>query len=309
MYSLLVPLDGSACADQVLPTLAPLARALQAPIHLLRVIDMPSLGQLVLTEGYPISSESELMEGLRCHAEAELALRAELLRAQGLTLTTSVQVGHPAETIVEVAETQKAVLIAMATHGYTGLRRWTLGSVTDKVLHAAPAPVFVVRSVALLPDSIPAFRRILVPLDGSSLARQALPFAVSLASTTGAELLLLEVLPPDLSVSHPELLTTDSLAQRYREGYAESLEHTQHGLELLAEELSAQGIRTQMLVCAGNPATTIVHQAEQCGADLVVMATHGYSGLQRWDLGSVADKVLHACLSPLLLVRAGEVRG
>jgi nucleotide-binding universal stress UspA family protein len=87
-------------------------------------------------------------------------------------------------------------MIAMATHGYSGLKRWALGSVTDKVVHATSTPVFIARGAA--PERAPALKRILVPLDSSALARQALPLATQLARSARAELLLLQAVAPTI---------------------------------------------------------------------------------------------------------------
>jgi len=141
----------------------------------------------------------------------------------------------------------------MATHGYGGLRRWALGSVTDRVVHTATVPVCVVRSAAHVAPGEHALTRILVPLDGSDLARQALPLAIELAKRASAELVVLRAVET----------------------------HTQNASLMIM----------------------------QSGVDLIVMATHGYGGLQRWALGSVADKVLQAAPIPILLVRARASTG
>ncbi len=207
------------------------------------------------------------------------------------------------ETIVDVAETKPEAWIVMATHGYSGLRRWTLGSVTDKVVHAASVPVLIVRSNPVALSSMVHFRNILVPLDGSALSQQALPLAVELAQETGATLTLVRAISPTADVWTGTALAglpPIPLDDVYEALYAQACNE----LESIADDLTAQGLRVNTVVESTLAADGIIAAAQQCHADLVVMATHGRSGIQRWALGSVADKVLHATITPLLLVRS-----
>lgn len=137
----------------------------------------------------------ESMDALRQRVQAYLHAQAQALEDAGLDVTNEVRWGSPAEVIVEVAARYApGALIAMATHGYSGLRRWALGSVADKVIHATTVPVLVVRGQAQ-PIVRPP-RRILTPLDGSGLARQALPLASEIARAAHAELILLRAVVP-----------------------------------------------------------------------------------------------------------------
>ena len=217
MKTILVPLDGSALAEQILPSVRLLATMLKANVHLLRVISdeqsdqivtemnartFPTLGPLTVQ----LQRERRAWDFLMQRAENYLAGPATLLREAGIAVETEVRPGRAAEQIIAVAASEQATLIAMATHGYSGLRRWRLGSVTDKVVHAATTPVLVVRGAAETPAAAPTLRHILVPLDGSDLARQVLPFAVDLACTAAADVTLLHVvdaLPETDPRSHP----------------------------------------------------------------------------------------------------------
>lgn len=320
MQTILVPLDGSAQADSVLPYVASLARIQAARVCLLRVLadeyaDTPVLQDSVKSyhvhEGTIVQEPAPLTLDIRRHqAEADHHAALIALRAAGLEAALEVAVGHPAEVIVERAAGKEMLLIAMATHGWSGLRRWALGSVTDKVIHAAPTPVFVVRSNAEPALPAPTFQRILVPIDQSALARKALPRATELAAATGAQILLLHVLTPPPMLGSPDPYMSADLSMLYANPDPELRAHALADLQELAEQLRLKdGVVVQCEVRAGFAAEEIIDAAEQRGIDLVVMATHGYSGLKRWALGSVADKVLHACRRPLLLVRAGDVSG
>jgi len=182
----------------------------------------------------------------------------------------------------------------MATHGYGGLRRWALGSVTDRVVHTATVPVCVVRSAAHVAPGEHALTRILVPLDGSDLARQALPLAIELAKRASAELVVLRAVEPHTQYASLLIMQRTQAAR---------------DLHALAAELRQQQVVVTPMVVVGSATEAIVDAAAQRGVDLIVMATHGYGGLQRWALGSVADKVLQAAPIPILLVRARASTG
>lgn len=325
MTKILVPLDGSALAEQVLPNVRVLAPLMSAEIHLLHVVteadryhllfdDPRSGGELEAA----ISARAELgdvqhggvattpaetqisWEVLRLNAVNYLAEQAEKLRADGIATSYSVELGNPAEVIAETAVHIGARLIAMATHGYSGLRRWALGSVADKVLHITETPMLLMRASDRMLSPERAIKKIMLPLDGSQCARQAIPFAVDLASQTKAELLLLTVVtPPYLQM--PEVMGSYLPFDEAVETIRQRL-----GNELGAYEqvLDQHKVSMTPLAVSGLPAEAIVDEAIDRNADLVVMATHGASGLRRWALGSVADKVLHSIPVPLLLVRA-----
>jgi nucleotide-binding universal stress UspA family protein len=297
MKIIIVPLDGSREAEAVLPCVPALARRLAARVELLRVVpNSVSEGMRAQT-----GSGSLEVEYRRVAGEHEETLRD--LRAQSLEAELVVEAGHPAEVILERATMQHATLIAMATHGYSGLRRWALGSVTDKVVHAAEMPVFVIRS-AMEPPSELALRRILVPIDSSALSRSALTLATRLAAD-GGELLLFHVLVPPVVLGNADGYIGVDIAQLYADPTNETRLRAIAELQALASQLQAEhGVSVRYGVGVGLAASQIIEAAEHHDCDLVVMATHGYSGLKRWALGSVADKVLHACPRPLILVRA-----
>jgi nucleotide-binding universal stress UspA family protein len=305
MKSILVPLDGSALAEQTLPYVRMLATLLGAKVHLLRVVaeeekeDLVASNAAVLYEVGAVEApmparEMRIWDMLRQHAEGYLDDQAMRLRQGGLHVDVHVQVGSPADTIVEVAEHTDADLIAMATHGYSGIKRWALGSVTDKVVQATTTPVFVVPGGAA--PSLPRLRRIMLTLDGSEFAKQALPCALDLVFGARAGLILFEAIAPTLDVFQGITLPADVQIALRDQAFKE--------LRAVAGELRSYEITATTVVINGYAAEKIVEVASQHQADLIVMATHGYSAIKRWALGSVADKVLHATSTPLLLVHA-----
>lgn len=321
MSTILVPLDGSALAEQVLPSVRLMAPLLSAEVHLLHVVTEADRYHLLFDDPRSVREFEEVMlaglpqgaavatqpapaqtswDVLRMNASNYLADQAEKLQSAGITTNHEVVMGNPAEVIAEVAMRTKAALIAMATHGYSGLRRWALGSVTDKVLHITDTPMLVVRGGDRLFSPERTIKRILLPLDGSDCARQAIPLAVDLAKRTQAELVLLTIVTP------PYLQTPEVIGPYFQ--YEEAVEAVRERLgdEIAgyADELKQAGVQVTPFAISGMPAETIVDEAIDRSVDLIVMATHGASGLRRWALGSVADKVLHASTTPLLLVRA-----
>jgi nucleotide-binding universal stress UspA family protein len=143
------------------------------------------------------------------------------------------------------------------------------------------------------------YERILVPLDGSPLAEQALPHAVAQAGRFGAEIILLKVLDPlpDPVFSSPAALRTAERA---------SAELASDYLERTAARLREEGVPVQVSIVDGKPYLEIVSFAERQQIDMIVMSTRGHSGFSRWLLGSVADRVVRGATVPVLLVRCQE---
>jgi nucleotide-binding universal stress UspA family protein len=147
------------------------------------------------------------------------------------------------------------------------------------------------------------YKKILVPLDGSDLAEAVVPHARAVAQSLGAEIVLLRVLvahipdhPPTMGQFFPDAIAREEeLAQQ----------HIQEYLERVAMPLQASGIRVSCKIRAGRVADAILDIADESGVDLIAMSTHGRSGLSRWLIGSVANKVVHGTKVPVLIVRPG----
>lgn len=297
MSRILVPLDGSELAEHVLPYVVKLAQLKGLEVQLLHVLSgLPYLGVELETGLFTKITDdttalgappADHMLDARTEAETYLNKQAEDLRAKGLVVGTYIADGRPAEQIVEIGAT--AALIAMATHGYSGLRRWALGSVTDESLRSASTPIFVVRSE----KSDWNLRKILVSLDGSELARLALKPAFEMARLAGAEVHLLTVVPPSVGQFDPELRLDSDGRVKMRE-------------RLLKEPVDAgvdtTGIKVTAHVTEGFVADAITEEGKKLGIDLIVMASHGYGGWRRFSLGSVTDKVMHATTIPMFVI-------
>jgi nucleotide-binding universal stress UspA family protein len=297
---ILVPLDGSALAERALSCAVMLAQGLSADLVLFRAVSIPLDFKDVLRD-VPQDVEAQ-MEQLENEASDYLDEVASHINEFGLNVCTVVECGPAAEAIVDYAEQTGIQQIVMATHGYSGISRWRHGSVAERVLQSAGVPVLLVRAGEEKTDDIRQAmqcQRIMVPLDGSSVAEQVLPPAISVAQALDAEIVLFRVPIAHISGSlsgdwalplEGTLETANGIAGVY--------------LDSVAEHLREQGIEVSTAMRMGGVANVIIEYAEANEIDLIAMCTHGRTGLARWTLGSVADRVLRAGRIPLLLVRA-----
>ncbi len=298
---ILVPLDTSPVAEQVLPYVRLLAKQLEQPVHLLSVIvDGEALNPLT---SLPDAAIASLMQHRQQYAQKYLDATRARLEADGIEVTTEVRMGRVADEIAFSALSQATGLIAMATHGRVGPERWFLGSASDGVLRTAPCPVLLIRPHEQAALQTPSISQVLVPLDGSSSAEQAVPYASFIAKAFKAPALIVRTVPttwlgtadpytPDTGMS-PELL--EILETDAKDCVART-----------AEQLERQGIRTKTHAALGEAAGTITDFARATPGTLVVMASHGRTGLGRTLLGSVADRVVRSSAAPVLVVRVAE---
>lgn len=344
MYQkILVPLDGSALAADVLPHVQEIVRCAGAQVVLLRVTPPPrhihddadvveprwtgaaprtlnSLSWDLMAD--PIQRDEWIEHEVEVAQHYLDSVEAQLTKA-GMRVRTLVRPGAAAEAILGAADAEGIDLIAMSTHGWTGLDRFLLGSVADRVAHYAKVPLLLVRAEdhgeAHLEKPGLSYKRILVPLDGSPLADEVLPQARELARCANAEVLLLQVVPEltDWPTAEAAFIFSGGMA---REGHyaseqrepdatlrsrkAEYLRETaQTNLDAAAAQLKLAGLKVETLIQDGHPAEVILEVAQSCHADVIAMTTHGRSGLRRFLMGSVASRVLEYASVPLLLVR------
>lgn len=278
---ILVPLDGSVTAEAVLPHLRRLLRRHDSEVILLSVANPPPVeAQLAIVEA-SLSASREYITGVKARLEQ-----------QGVRVKAEARVGPPAGVILDVAEQRDVTLIAMATHGRTGLKRALFGSVAEHVLRKSPVPVLAVRpfwTYELLPPGrteTQPFKGILVPTDLSAASEGVLAPAVELAKLFGARLVFLNVLDPSGKGGD------EGLAQARLKEFASK----------------ARGVETATVVDKGEPVKAILDNARFHGCDLIAMTTHGRSGVSRLVVGSVTEQVLRDATLPLLVVRAEKVK-
>jgi nucleotide-binding universal stress UspA family protein len=291
MYrSLLVPLDRSSLAEQALPLALGIARRANArlelaEVHALYALEDPHIGRAPFDR--QADAERKRQEQLYLDATAKwLASAAPVPVSAALLCGSAVLPRTVADSILERARACRTDLIVVATHGRGPLSRFALGSVADELLRRAPVPVLLVRpgpgAPWIFPE--PVLNNILVPLDGSPLAEQVLEPALELARLMEARCSLLRVVEPRGGPSE----------QAGAEAYLASVAARIHG--------PALPVRTRAVV-ARHAAEAILEEAAAQTSDLIALATHGRGGLNRLLRGSVADKLVRAAASPVLVCR------
>jgi nucleotide-binding universal stress UspA family protein len=297
----LVPLDGSPLAERALPYAALLAGASRWRLVLLRAV--PERG---------VMDAEGVQEHVRERREAARYLQdiAALVAANAGAPTPDTQIrdGAAAEVVLQQIDVQHAGLVVMATHGRSGAGRWLYGSVADEVLRGAGIPVFLVPATHAYAWPADRRPRVLVPLDGSARARAAVDPATDLATTLGADLLLVRVV--DLPHVPTSVYSADPLAA-YDDAEpfpdydpAADLASARDYLEWIADPLRERGHTVAVDVRSGAAVEEIAAAARERHADVIAMGTHGRSGLARLVLGSVATGTLRRAGLPVLLVRA-----
>jgi len=300
---ILIPLDGSARAELILTQVGKVLRREDSEILLLRVVGPAPVS------GIP-EEDRTLMDGMRHEAERYVQDLVKRFLGRGAKARGRVIVGSAADTILEVAHQEHSTMIAMTTHGRTGLSRWFMGSVAEKVVRASSVPVLLVRSFRPTPagaaepwaaEEMP-FRRILVPTDGSPASMAVIAPAVQVAQLFDSEVVVLHVqappMPPGAILPGMEagLPTLPDEAVPSKQD-----EHT----ATMAERFHQAGVRVVRRTVLGDPAVEIIDRSSATsGIDLVALSTHGRSGFSRWLTGSVTERVLRHGAVPLLIVRA-----
>jgi nucleotide-binding universal stress UspA family protein len=219
------------------------------------------------------------------------------LTLAGFPVKLAVRFGPPADTILDYAKREPIDLIAMATHGRTGLTRIAHGSVTDAVLQNGRVPLLVIRAHPTPRAAPPRITRVLVPLDGSTLAECALPHARQLATALGADIILFSIW--DTIGYQLAMGPCDALEAEIYDKHAGAKQY----LIAKADELQASGVCTRWQLQSGLIVESIVGAAERQAVSLIVMSTHGRRGFNRWLEGSVAAEVLRTTDIPVLLIR------
>jgi nucleotide-binding universal stress UspA family protein len=286
MYTrVLVPLDGSSLAEQILPFARLWAEALHIPLALLWVNDPAARPPL-----FPSQDDTAYLRRIAARFPPSLQL------------THATKSGNPAAVIIDTAREDPACVIAMATHGLSGIRRWLLGSVTSKVVQQTQNPLLLVRPVeGSEPAASVEIRTIFVALDGSPLAETILPHVAFLARQFEAQVHLVQVYSvPANAYVFAEGFLPPGTDQYQREAQSAANLY----LESKAQALYDQGIGNAVATAVlGDAAAEIIDIARKTSNNMIAMCTHGRSGIGRWLLGSVAEKVIQHSGDPILLVR------
>jgi nucleotide-binding universal stress UspA family protein len=274
---IVVPLDGSPLAEVALPYAEEIAGKMGTEMILLTVLPSEEPQEY---RNHHIYGE-KLVDITRLHVEKYFKNPG----IAGCRIDTVTEVGNPAEGILDYVVKRNMSLVVMATHGRSGLSRWAIGSVADKVVRSkASQPLLIIRARGAHPDvrARRIMKKALVPLDGSKESESVIPFITNLAGSLQMELILFRAIA---KVNH-----TRSGAEEYLSGWR--------------QKFMEQGISATFQVRAGSPADCIIELADETACDVVAMATHGQTAVPLWPLGSVAQKVLLGGNTPLLLVRS-----
>lgn len=303
MYSkILVPLDGSTAAESALPLVRSLARRLALPVELLGVIDLREISRSVsAADGLFLD---RLLEDESRRGAEHLDKIAKTLR--GLQVTARGEKGEAADVIIETAAADKNTLIVMATHGRSGLNRFLLGSIAEKVLRATANPLLLVKAVEpIATDGEAPLTSIVVPLDGSDLAEGVLPMVEELAKKLDLEVVLMRA----FAIPYGAYSTGDGFYDPVNlEAFLARLrEETHDYLEKKTAHLKRIGVaKVSYVAKEGLSADEIIKFARETPANLVAMSTHGRSGVKRWVLGSVTETVVRHSGDPVLVLRAAD---
>jgi nucleotide-binding universal stress UspA family protein len=294
---ILIPLDGSMAAEQIMPYARTLARRLKIPVELLAVVDIAGL--LTSLESARVFDSLAEQESRKSKEYLEAIAR----RIAGSRVKRTVEQGSAADVIIEKAAADKSTLIAMTSHGRSGLNRWLLGSVAEKILRATTNPLLLVRAVEEgRAEGEATLKSIVVPLDGSELAESVLPIVTEIAKKLDLEVFLFRAYTNPYS---PFAGGAGAYAVNLEKLLASVRGQARNYLEEKMAELRKQGVeQISYLLQEGVAADEIVSMAKHAAESLTVMCSHGRSGVKRWALGSVTETVVRHSIGPVLVMRA-----
>ena len=298
---ILVPLDGSQLAECVLPHTVAIASSFDAEITLLRMLEKNQAGasaQLFDLLNWQIN---------KTKAALYLEKTKSRLEEARIQARTAVLEGLVAEGIPEYAQNQGKKLIILSSHGHTGLSKWGISSTAQKIILSAPTSVLIVRAYqhdiqAGGLSAIPAYQRILVPLDGSQRAENVLPIVTQLAHFHKSQIHLVHAVQmPEMARQMPPVREDIDLSNRV---VARNREEGGRYLEQVKARSILDGIPVQTHLLTSDSAAVALHQlAEQEHIDMVALSAHGYSGHQQWPYGSMVNNFILYGKVPLLIVQ------
>jgi nucleotide-binding universal stress UspA family protein len=292
MYQrIVVPLDGSKLAEGVLPAVCQLAEGLDARVRLISVADIDAVAPRGLSQQEPIARDA--MNKARRYLESLVPF----LPLGGGRVQVSATVDNVAQGIVAEAEREADTLLAMSTHGRSGVGRFVIGSIADRVLHSTKTPLLLYRPRPEAPGA-ERIASVIVPLDGSTRAQKVLPSVRELAQKLSLSVILIRArrtIP-----SYGGTMGVDWYDPKLDEEEEAAVAEYLAGQ---ADRLRKAGVKVSTRVMTGTPAAGIVDLARDTPGAMVAMTTRGRSGAGRAVLGSVADRVVGHSQAPVLLVR------
>ncbi len=302
MYSrILIPLDGSKTAEQALPYGRCLADKLRIPVELLTVIDTAGFG------AHASANRARLLSILREDQIGRGKSYLEFISGSfpGLHVKCTLNHGNAAEVIIDRAAEDKNTLIALATHGRSGLQRWLLGSIAEKVVRGSGNPVLLVRAKEKAENrGVVTLKTVIVPLDGSELAESVFPMVAEVAKKLDLKVVLFRA----YDVPYARYATNESyynIGLNSRELIAIARDGANEYLEKKAAAVTKLGVnKVRHISKEGMASDEIIALARETSDSLIAMCTHGRSGITRWAMGSVTENVVRHASAPVLIRRA-----
>ncbi|MBM3289336.1 MAG: universal stress protein [Candidatus Hydrogenedentes bacterium] len=297
--NILVPTDFSTYANYALKYAVAMAKQFGATLHFAHVLDRAALAGVRGNEMWLGESESHaVIESMREHAASRMAHLKQIADDEGIASEEHVVLGGPTQEILRLAESTNSTLIVLATHGRSGFEHLVFGSVAEKIVRQSPVPVLSVKhpehEFVKEYDLSIAIKRILFPTDFSPFSDKGLPFAQALAKEFGATLAIFHA--TEVPVVLPEVLP-DSAVQLGPQLEDESRQLVQNMCAAI------HGVKVEGEVRVGTPHREISAYAAETGVDLIVIPTHGRSGLGHALFGSVSEKVVRVARCPVLTIR------
>jgi len=299
MYSkVLIPLDGSKTAEKVLPYARYLAGKLKLPVELLAVIDIAEMATHISAEKARYL-DTLVEDGVRASTSY---LRGVATTFTGGNVSCTVERGRAEETIIEKGGTDANTLIAMATHGRSGLNRFLLGSVAERVLRGTTNPLLLIRATEeAKATGEAALKSIIVPLDGSPLAESVLPTVAAMAKELDLEVVLFR----GYHLPYNTYGADDAYMVNYEELIAGVRDDANAYLEKKVAEVKGRGVaKVSALSKEGFAGDEIITLGRKMPGNLIAMCSHGRSGVRRFVLGSVTETVVRHSGEPVLVLRA-----
>jgi nucleotide-binding universal stress UspA family protein len=303
---ILVPLDNSRLAECVLPHVLAIAPVMNARVTLIHVMEHPYHG-----DGTPAVDPVDWH--LRKHkSEKYLEQIAEQLEKSGLKVDQSILEGNPAESVIEFARNNDVDLIALSTHGNSGLSGWNVSGVVQKIMLRSQKSTLLVRAYQSISADVSGvrYKRLFVGLDHSTRAEYALPVAMRLAQHYKSQLMLGAVIQKPQTLHRFPLSGED--AKLIDQIVEKNHQAASHYFDQLITQYSMEGSDIKTAIVVGDNAFSILHDmVEEMQADLVMLVAHGHSGERRWPYGSVTSSFITYGNTALMILQdlsMGEIQ-
>ncbi|MCB0279405.1 MAG: universal stress protein [Calditrichaeota bacterium] len=291
---ILFPTDFSDCAEHAFKSAIKMAKRYDADLEVLHVSVLPVSDPYSLGYYYPDSTEAKHM--LEKHVKNELKRTIQDQGIKDIKITTKQMTGlSPAPVILKYAKEQEFDMLVIGTHGRTGFRHAVLGSVAEEIVRLAPCSVMTVGSHYEAKSD--AENKILVPIDFSSHSKTALANAKEFADRYNMSIETIHVIPNAFQI-HPEGTEFNIF-----NSYPDILEETKASLKEMSDEMGGPEIVIDHAVTVGYPAVEICDYAKQHGHSLIMMPTHGITGIKKLLIGSVAEKVVRLAPCPVIVLK------